>query len=96
MYQDVETVCVVRGIPRRILVSKYPVQYANGKRGLLGFFKEIPQADSAEIPSVSVDLNTWLMTYAAMNKVAQSYFDQYRVYGMDFTAVLIHIPDTAG
>lgn len=91
VYQDVETVCVVRGIPRRILVSKYPVQYANGKRGLLGFFKEIPQADSAEIPSVSVDLNTGLMTYAAMNKVAQSYFDQYRVYGMDFTAVLIRV-----
>ena len=83
VYQDVETVCVVRGIPRRILVSKYPVEYANGKRGLLGFFKEIPY--------VSLDSSTGMMTYAAMNKVAQSYFDQYRVYGMDFTAVLIRV-----
>ncbi|MGN8834868.1 EAL domain-containing protein [Allisonella histaminiformans] len=94
VYQDVEMECVIRGLPRRIRVSKYPLQYTDGSRGLFGFFDNVTDGITvASRNQVMIDPVTGLLSFQGIARAAVSYFDNFRTYGQAFTGVLLHIPE---
>ena len=91
--EDMEGECIVHGVPRRILVCKYPIFYRNGKKGIFGLFWDVEQEGLRKTGDVLgiTDSLTGLLSFRGLVQTGLSYYDNYRNHGEDFSAVLFQI-----
>lgn len=76
--EDMEGECIVHGVPRRILVCKYPVFYRNGKKGIFGLFWDVEQEGIRKTGDVLgiTDSLTGLLSFRGLVQTGLSYYGE--------------------
>lgn len=88
--------CIVRGRPHRIMATKFPVYRGQKIIGLIGYFYDLDKLDSQkrQLEELSIiDPETQLLNFRGLLLVAVQYIDNYRVFGDDYTCVLLDVPE---
>lgn len=94
--RDVIGQCIVRGRPHHIMATKLPVYREKKIIGLIGYFYDLDAFDlqKQQIEELSIiDKDTQLLNFRGLLLVAIKYANNYRIFGDDYTCVLLDVPE---